>query len=90
MTAAGKAWKKVVADAVRDVWTADPTKRAQWRVELVFFYRTCRSDIDNGVKLVLDALENVVFENDREVMSLVVTKRVNYKEPGVEITLTRL
>jgi len=89
MTPKGKAWKALVASAVRDVWTDAPTKRAQWRVSISYWFRNRLSDVGNFDKLILDALEGVVYENDREVVDLHLLKRVDGKNPRVELTISR-
>ena len=90
MTPKGRAWKAKVASAVRDVWKPDPTKRASWGVTIVYWFRNRLSDVGNFDKLILDAMEDVVYENDRDVLQLDLRKNVDGKRPRVEITLTRL
>ena len=40
----------------------------------------CGGDVDNHVKFVLDSFEDVVYANDRQVMSLKVEKKYSNNE----------
>ena len=42
-----------------------------------------KPDVDNIAKLIMDALEGVIYERDAQVISLLVTKQ--YGEPRVEV-----
>lgn len=47
------------------------------RVKLVFTSKSNRRlDIDNGLKLTLDALEGAFYENDKQIIELIVQKRL--------------
>lgn len=50
---------------------------------------TKKVDADNLAKIVLDALNGVAYEDDKQITKLSVTK-VYGKEPRVEVTLTEL
>lgn len=58
-------------------------------VSVEFFYPSERPDIDGPVKLILDSLQGIVFENDRQVRLLWVTKESDKKNPRTKITCTR-
>jgi Holliday junction resolvase RusA-like endonuclease len=45
-------------------------------------------DLDNLSKCVLDGLEGVVFENDNQVVELLLTKQLDREKPGVYIGIT--
>lgn len=61
------------------------------RVRMVF-YRATRQvcDVDNLVKAVKDALNGVVWLDDRQVMDLSASKRISGARPRVEVDVWRL
>lgn len=48
-----------------------------------------RIDLDNLSKAVLDGLNGIVWEDDRDVINLNLWKEAPCKEPGVEVTVWR-
>jgi len=55
-------------------------------VQLDFFYRW-DADVDNFSKCVLDALQGIVFKNDRQIVALMITKRKGTEKIGVRIRI---
>ncbi len=49
-------------------------------------------DVDNIAKLILDEMKGIVFEDDSQVCSLIVTKYIRTEEPinGIIIGITKL
>ena len=61
------------------------------KVELMFYLSNKRKvDCDNLSKLVLDALQGVVYKNDSSVVDLHIIKRVNKQCPGVLIRISEV
>jgi Holliday junction resolvase RusA-like endonuclease len=54
-------------------------------VRLLFAFATRRNDIDGAVKPSLDALERIVYGNDRQVGALKVRKIADPDAPRVEV-----
>jgi len=75
-----------------------PTSQAI-RVELGFYFRPAKSnkalfhiktpDLDNLVKLAMDAMTGVVYLNDAQVISLYCYKHYHSEKEGIFINITR-
>lgn len=81
---------KTAQDAIR--WEI----RSQYRgkliehnvaVEIVFYWKDKRRDIDSGLKSLLDALTGIVWKDDRQVIDLHVWKEVDKENPRVELDI---
>lgn len=69
--------------------------RTQWKGELlvddvcmsiVFYFKNKRKrDLDNQNKLIMDSLEGIVYENDRQVSELSLTREYDSENPRIEI-----
>ena len=57
---------------------------------ILFFKDRRRRDVDNYNKLILDSLEGIVYEDDKQVQELTVKKRISVENPRVVIKLTRI
>lgn len=53
-------------------------------------YPTVKPDIDNCVKLVEDALQGFLFDNDSQVVSLTARKRYSEGLPRIEIRVREI
>ena len=49
-----------------------------------------KPDLDNHIKLVLDALNGVVFKDDKEITAIVARKVWTDRTPGMSIIVTEL
>jgi Holliday junction resolvase RusA-like endonuclease len=80
-----QAWRTLVAYALR---TVSAEARLAGAVEMVIdIYRPSRrGDIDNRLKLLLDALQGVAYANDAQVTRLTVNNLVDKHAPRVEIS----
>ena len=57
-------------------------------MELVLFFKDKRRrDVDNYNKLVLDALEGIVFEDDKQVQKLTIIKDYSKENPRIELEI---
>jgi len=56
----------------------------------LFFKDKRRRDVDNYNKLVLDSLEGIVYEDDKQIQSLKVEKRISAENPRIEIKIIKL
>lgn len=62
---------------------------ARYVVTIAAFLGTRRRpDVDNLAKLVLDAIQGVAFDNDSDVVRLVVTREHDPAEPRTEVHIT--
>lgn len=62
-------------------------KSGREKMEMV--YSMNNIDIDNIVKVVLDALNSICFVDDRQVVKIVASKRWTTNTPKVEVLLER-
>ena len=60
-------------------------------MEITLFFKDRRArDVDNYNKLVLDALEGIVYEDDKQIQRLTVEKKLSLTDPRVEIIIQPL
>lgn len=70
-----KAWEQVVAQYARMHWKGEPDGDGYWEVCLSFYRKSNRkADLDNLSKAVLDALNGIVWEDDKQVYKLTLAK----------------
>lgn len=81
-------WQDMVrVEALSAMKTHPPLTGGVW-VTLEFYMPTRRRvDVDNLSKAVLDALKGVVYEDDRQIVRLVVNKYFRRIDSGVTITV---
>lgn len=81
-----RAWEATAGFQVKRVWDRKPVEGEVW-VGIEMFYKYNR-DVDGSIKLILDLLASIgVMENDRQVMSLQVSKEKVSKDPCVVVTV---
>lgn len=57
-------------------------------MEITLFFKDKRKrDVDNYNKLVLDALEGIVFQDDSQIQKLTITKDFSRKNPRIEVEI---
>lgn len=57
-------------------------------MEIALFFRNKRRrDIDNYNKLVLDALEGIVFKDDNQIQKLTIEKHISAEKPRIEVEI---
>jgi Holliday junction resolvase RusA-like endonuclease len=85
---ARKRWQTEIKEVARNVWpdnqlpSADPV-----RFRLAYFYVYAQSaDLDNIVKTAQDALENVVYFDDRQIVDLVASARPKRGDYRIDVT----
>ena len=67
----------------------DPS--GEWELECEFHvHDLVKKDIDNLVKQVMDALSEVAYDDDKQVVRLVVTKRLCREKPHTIVSLRRV
>lgn len=53
-------------------------------------YPTVRPDLDNYIKLVMDALNGLVWKDDAQVCSITAHKTYSKTEPGINIVISSM
>jgi len=61
------------------------------RIDVNAYFGTCRrKDIQNTLKSLLDALNNIVYEDDSQIVELHAYKHLDKENPRVEVHVTEL
>ena len=85
LSARARAFKQLVADAAPQDFLK---LHGPVRLRIVLTFRDKRKrDLDNYLKVLLDSLKGVYFNDDDQVYGLLVEKRIGYPNEGVEISL---
>lgn len=73
-------------------WRMEPDADSHFDVDMVFYVRSpkTRGDLDNFVKLVLDAGNGVIWADDQQVTVAKAQRLVDRKNPRTEIQIRRL
>ena len=88
MTEAGKTFKEMVSFEARRSMKGKKVLTGPVSVLLDIWFASRRSDLDGPVKLVLDSLNGIVWEDDRQVVELSVGKHKALKPSDVGVALT--
>lgn len=59
-------------------------------VRLTFFRPRLSRDVDNSIKIVLDSLNGVVYDDDRQVDEMHIYRRLDREHPRVEVEVCEL
>jgi crossover junction endodeoxyribonuclease RusA len=69
-------WQKVVRQAAEKWWPPGaPPASGDVEVKVTYFYESASPDVDNIVKPIQDALKELVFEDDDQVVNVLCRKR---------------
>lgn len=90
MTKVGKTFKFAVTTAAFAAAVKANWKMTTLPVHVSLTFCNTRADVDGCVKPVLDALQGILFENDRQVKKLDVTKTTDDQGPRVWIGVSLL
>ena len=88
MTAEGKAFKSRIALAAKLAMGHRVPYTGPVSIEIGYWFKTAANDIDGPVKLTVDALQGIVFKNDRQVVHLAVDKYRALDPEHVGVALT--
>ncbi len=89
MTKEGKELKEAYQWQAKSQWKDKPIAGAV-KLEIALYFGTKRKgDWDNFHKLSCDALTGIVYEDDSQVESALVTKHYDKQHPRIEITLVK-
>lgn len=84
-----KCWQELIALHAQPY--LDKQIHGRVRVELLFYLTNIyRGDLDNYSKGVLDAIKNILIDDDRYVVQLEIEKKQDKDRPGVAITIIPL
>jgi crossover junction endodeoxyribonuclease RusA len=70
-----QAWKLRVREACAEVWTDQPPIGEQVIIRVTHYCEKVLGDVDNLIKPIQDALQGVVYWNDRQVSDTIGNRR---------------
>lgn len=83
MSPEGRQLKKDYIWQIKEQWKKKPLKRDLKLSIDIFHYDRRKRDIDNYNKLVLDAMEGLVYENDHQIIELCIRKYYDKENPRI-------
>jgi len=86
LTNDGKAIKTAVAWEIRSQWLTAPITTPV-ALNVRFYFKNSRMDIDNALKALLDCMTGLVYEDDSQIGELHVFKMVDKENPRIEIQI---
>jgi len=81
--------REVMVAAMEAMESSPPTKKVDLYIEIEYWFRTKACDVGNFDKLILDAMEGIVFGNDNCVQRLILIKNIDKENPRVRITVSQ-
>jgi Holliday junction resolvase RusA-like endonuclease len=87
LTEIARNWKKTVS--IQALMNKPQTWRMEGEkdVQLVFYFSNKRHDTGNPMDLMLDAMQKMLYYNDRQVRDIILRKRLDRDSPRTEITV---
>ena len=76
-------WEEMVAWSARIALGSDPPMEVPVAVQLVFYRPRANSDLDNLIKAVLDAMNGLVYADDKQISSIHAIRLPDGEQPGV-------
>lgn len=64
-------WKVEVASAAKAAWGADPPLDVEVLLRITYFHESAPLDVDNMIKPIQDALNGIVYLDDKQVATVV-------------------
>lgn len=86
MTVKAREWKKEASWLVKLKWMPKPLLMEEVRVKVTYYLKRER-DLDGGNKLLFDALERIVYANDKQVVEINLYKRWDKINPRLEVEI---
>lgn len=80
----GRAFKR----AVREHAALVSMLEGHVALHIVIYFPNRRSDLDNALKVLLDSLQGVAYQNDAQVVTIRAFKGLSRERPRAEVTVT--
>jgi Holliday junction resolvase RusA-like endonuclease len=84
-----KDWQELIGWKIKEKWHEDPLE-GFLVADLTFYLKTNFADADNLSKAVLDAMNLIVYKDDKQIMELHSVKIITNKMKGVFITIGKV
>lgn len=82
-------FKKEIRFQAKKKYREDPVKENLYVCVDFLYKHNYGRDIDNGLKLLFDALQGVVYEDDNQIIEMKVSKRECRVENKIKVTIFR-
>lgn len=79
--------KEAIAWEIKSQWKGGPLQDDVAVNLLVYFGNNRKNDIDGYIKIILDAAEGILYEDDSQVTELHVYKELDVDRPRVELSV---
>lgn len=79
--------KEAIEWEVKSQWDYETIKDNDVCINVLLYMKDKRHDIDAFIKLLLDAMSNTVYKDDRQIHELHIFKMYDKKNPRVEISV---
>jgi len=90
MTKKGKDIKERYQWEMKNQWDK-PLLKAPIELFIILYFGDKRKrDIDNFNKLILDAGEEIIWKNDKDIKKLIIEKRYDKEYPRIELFATNM
>lgn len=86
MTKEGKAMKDGVAWEIKSQWKQKITEE-DIAVNIVFYLKDNRNDLDNLLKAFLDSGTGTIWKNDRQITEIHCFKEIDKNNPRIELSI---
>ena len=86
LTKDGKAAKEAMAWEIKSQFRGESLSD-NVSVNVVFYFKDNRKDIDNCLKALLDSITGLIWKDDRQIRELHVVKEIDKDNPRTEITV---
>ena len=91
LTAKGRFYKNSIAWAAKSAMSGRPVFQDPIEIHFQFFYPDNRKrDLDNSIKLTLDSLVGICFEDDSEIVKIIAEKKIDKINPHICISIQQL
>jgi len=81
-------YETLIRNAAALEWTGEPMMKGPLSIHLTFYRADRRrADWDNLAKSIADALQDIVYHDDGQIFSALITKRIGCDRPRVEIAV---
>jgi Holliday junction resolvase RusA-like endonuclease len=80
-------YQAAVKDAARAAGFRPIKKPRSIIVRLAWYREARRGDLDNRLKVVLDALQGAMYDNDSQIAAIYAHRREDPRDPRIEVSV---
>lgn len=91
MSAAGKSRKEEYSWAFKTNRPKDWSLKEKYRVEVLLFFKDRRAhDVDNYLKILLDAGSGILWDDDKQICQITVSKAIDKENPRIDVIISTI